>query len=293
MFGTPMAPRKTPEPPPLEDRKLTPQEIDVGIAKLRRRIDEIEKLRSDGAHHDDGRKETAESNVRNTIREIFGERSPQFRENEHFEIHKGIPVAGANFVQHQSWFLNGIPPAITFLQGLISHLEEQKEFATVATSAPSVSKVSQPSRRIFIVHGHDGEAKEATARFLTNLDFEPIILHEQVNGGRALIEKFEKYSDVAFAVVLLTPDDVGAKKDQPGATRPRPRQNVVLELGFFLGQLGRGKVCPLVKGDIELPSDYDGVAYVQMDAGNGWKLTLAREIKAAGLAVDGSKLMMA
>jgi predicted nucleotide-binding protein len=168
---------------------------------------------------------------------------------------------------------------------LISGPEKQKELAG--------AKPSQPSRKVFLVHGHDEAAKEATARFLKALDFEPIVLHEQPNGGRTLIEKFEKYSDVAFAVVLLTPDDTASSKKKPTETHDRARQNVVFELGFFIGKLGRANVCPLLKGDVEQPSDYDGVAYVKMDPGDGWKLSLAREIKAAGLAVDGDKLIAA
>jgi predicted nucleotide-binding protein len=167
-----------------------------------------------------------------------------------------------------------------------------KEFA--APLSPTASaKPSRPSRKVFIVHGHDSAAKEATARFLTALDFEPIILHERANGGRTVIEKFEEFSDVAFAVVLLTPDDLAHSKENPGEIHERARQNVIFELGFFIGRLGRSKVCPLVKGNVEQPSDYDGVVYVKMDPGNGWKMTLARELREAGLAVDAEKVMAA
>jgi predicted nucleotide-binding protein len=292
---TQMAPRKPPEPQPLEIRKLTPEDIDLGIAKLQRRIDEVKKLRTEGARHDDGRKETAESNIQNTIHEIFGQNSRQFREFEYLTIDDGLMIAGGTDAEYQNNFTQGISPAVTRLEGLVRYLEEQKEFAPRASAPipPQPARQNEPSRKIFIVHGHDGEAKEATARFLANLDFEPIILHEQANGGRTVIEKFENYSDVAFAVVLLTPDDMASSKAKPGETHERARQNVVLELGFFIGKLGRANVCPLVKGDVEKPSDYDGVVYVPMDAGNGWKMTLAREIRASGLSVDGNKLMTA
>ena len=68
--------------------------------------------------------------------------------------------------------------------------------------------------------------------------------------------------------------------------RPRARQNVVLELGFFWGKLGRERVCALVKGDIEKPSDYDGVVYVPLDDAGGWKLTLAKELRHCGYEVS-------
>lgn len=143
------------------------------------------------------------------------------------------------------------------------------------------------SNKVFIVHGHDDGARQSVARFLEKLGFEPVILQEQANRGRTIIEKFEEHGDVGFAVVLLTPDDEGRAKG--GELQPRARQNVVLELGYFIGRLGRHRVCALKSGDLELPSDYQGVLWETMDAGGGWRLSLARELKAAGHEVDLNK----
>ncbi len=119
------------------------------------------------------------------------------------------------------------------------------------------------------------------------LGFEPVILHEQPNKGRTIITKFrEEAADVGFAVVLMTPDDHGGK--QSADTRPRARQNVVFELGFFIGALGAERVAALVKGDVERPSDFDGVVYISLDQGH-WKIDLAKELKAAGFDVDFNK----
>jgi len=143
------------------------------------------------------------------------------------------------------------------------------------------------TRKVFIVHGHDEAAKEATARFLEKLDLEPIILHEQASGGRTIIEKFEKYSrDVGFAVVLLTPDDLGAAQEEPNNMQSRARQNVVLELGYFLGRLTRNRVCALHKGGVELPSDIQGVIYVEMDDKGAWKAKLAQEFVQAKYEIN-------
>lgn len=138
------------------------------------------------------------------------------------------------------------------------------------------------------MHGHDEAVKEAVARFISKLELEPIILHEQPSQGRTVVEKLEAHGDVGFAVVLLTPDDIGGSKE-PANLQPRARQNVVLELGYFLALLGRENICALYKGDLELPSDYLGVIYVPFDSGGGWRLTLAREIKAAGFPIDMNK----
>ena len=96
---------------------------------------------------------------------------------------------------------------------------------------------------------------------------------------------FEGHSSVGFAVVLLTPDDVGASAGS-NDLRPRARQNVVLELGYFTSSLGRSRVCALKKGDIEIPSDYLGIVYVPLDEAGAWRIALAKEMKAAGLEID-------
>jgi hypothetical protein len=145
------------------------------------------------------------------------------------------------------------------------------------------------SKKVFIVHGHDDGAREAVARFLERIGLEPLILHEQANRGRTIIEKFEAHRDVGFAVVVLTPDDEGCERG--GMPRPRARQNVVLELGYFVGVLGRHKVCALRRGDVEIPSDFTGVVYVPLDEANGWKQALGRELEAAGFQIDWKKAM--
>jgi predicted nucleotide-binding protein len=144
------------------------------------------------------------------------------------------------------------------------------------------------SRKVFVAHGHDEGAREKIARFLERLDFAPIILHEQASRGRTVIEKVEDHSDVGFAVVLLTPDDEGCKRG--GTPQPRARQNVVLELGYFVGRLGRAHVCALKRGDdLEIPSDFEGVLYLPFDSSDGWKLGLGRELQAAGFQIDWDK----
>lgn len=146
------------------------------------------------------------------------------------------------------------------------------------------------SDKVFIVHGHDGEAKEQVARFLDKLGLQAIILHEQTSRGKTIIEKLEYYTDVAYAVILLTPDDLGCPADEQDKLTPRARQNVVFELGYLIAKLGREHVCALVKGEVERPSDYDGVVYVNMDQDGGWKLRVANEMKEQRISIDLNKL---
>ena len=151
------------------------------------------------------------------------------------------------------------------------------------------------SDRVFVVHGRDDGLKESVARLLDRLDLVPVILHEQPNKGRTIIEKFEEECrDVGFAVVLLTPDDKGGlATGSPEAFRLRARQNVLLELGFFLARLGRKRVCALYKKGVELPSDYDGVLFLPADDRDGWHLELAKELREAGMRVDLNRLVRA
>lgn len=146
--------------------------------------------------------------------------------------------------------------------------------------------------KVFIVHGHDDAAKLDMARTLEKAGFEAIILHEQPDAGRTIIQKFEDYADVSFAVVLYTECDVGRAKDVPESSeRYRARQNVVFEHGFFIGRLGRDHVCAFVKGDVETPGDLSGVVYVPMDKAGAWKMSLAKNMKAAGFSVDMNKFI--
>lgn len=158
----------------------------------------------------------------------------------------------------------------------------------ISRSLPTevLDPMQRESRKIFVVHGHDEAIKQSVARFLEKLNLRAVILHEQPNRGQTVIEKFEaNSSDVGFAVVLLTPDDVGRAKTEKDS-KPRARQNVILELGYFVGKLQRAKVCALYKDGVELPSDIHGVIYIPYDDHDGWRMKLAGEIREAGITVD-------
>lgn len=136
--------------------------------------------------------------------------------------------------------------------------------------------------KVFVVYGHDREMKLEVENFLrSKLKVDVVALDEQPNGGRTIIEKFEQCSkESTFAVVLMSPDD-DAEVD--GQIFKRARQNVVLELGYFMAKLGRNKVCVLVRGNVEKPSDISGVLYLSYDG--EWKFDLLAEMKNAGVTV--------
>ena len=165
-------------------------------------------------------------------------------------------------------------------------------YQEVEQSQPQLEDMNNPQEKamgdkVFIVHGRDIGAKDAVARFLGRIKLKPVVLQEMPAQGRTVIEQFEHYAKkVGFAVVLFTPDDVGALATEPDNIQHRTRQNVILELGYFLGSLGRERVCVLVKGNPEMLSDYTGVLYINMDAGGGWQMKLIQELKSAGYNVD-------
>lgn len=138
---------------------------------------------------------------------------------------------------------------------------------------------------IFVVYGHDEDVKKKVERFLRSLELDSIFLDKEPNYGRTIIEKFEECgSSVGFAVVILTPDDIG-KAVTEGDLKPRARQNVIFELGFFVAKLGRPRVAALYSEGVELPSDIKGVLYTSLNDEN-WQMKLAHEMKVIGLPID-------
>ncbi|WP_343725881.1 nucleotide-binding protein [Herbaspirillum huttiense] len=200
------------------------------------------------------------------------------------------PEYALNFAHHFFYSGSKLISSIHALTGqlIIPFLRDYKTYiASKGIMQPAL--IPKLSKKIFVVHGHDEGTREAVARFLERIGLEPIILHEQANQGRTIIEKVVAHGDVGFAVVLLTPDDEGCTKG--GSPEPRARQNVLLELGYFIGRLGRDKVCALKRGAIEIPSDFAGVVWESMDDSGGWKQRLARELEAVGHTIDWNKAM--
>jgi predicted nucleotide-binding protein len=143
--------------------------------------------------------------------------------------------------------------------------------------------------RTFIVHGHDHQTMLELKDYVQNILKlgQPVVLRQMPGLGKTLIEKFEREAEtVELVFVLLTPDDRGAAVSDPDNEKRRARQNVILELGFFLGKLGRasGRILLLHKGSIEIPSDISGVEYI--DITNGVESageSIRRELIASGI----------
>ncbi|MGN4154481.1 TIR domain-containing protein [Burkholderia gladioli] len=276
----------------------SPEDINRGIVRLTEQIAELHEF--DAATAATGNPPALaalQAGVADTLERVFGPDTPAFRRFQG-AAHLVVPSQGGSFstVRHPSEYYpaelsKNLERSIRLLEAAQDVL--RKDLADAYRDAQSNrevagSEVLAYSRRVFLVHGHDGEAHELVAGFLRKMDFEPVILHEQANQGRTVIEKVEAHGDVGFGVVLLTPDDLGRSVKEE-ELKPRARQNVLLELGYFIGRLGRARVCALKRGAVDIPSDFAGVVWENMDDGNGWKLALARELKAADYQVDLNK----
>ena len=225
------------------------------------------------------------------LADFYGRSSLLFEQFDAIHFSSSVWYAGQPDREHEQAFTRGVSQAESFLKSRIVELEEDIHDSAPDVPSAQLSSAQPDHRKVFVVHGHDYGTKETVARYLSKLGLVPIILHEQADKGCTLIEKFEQHTDVACAVVILTPDDIAASKNNPGAQEQRARQNVIFEMGFFIGRLGRERTFALLKAGVTKPSDIDGILYIPMgDSGDEtWRLILVRELKAAGMAVDANR----
>ncbi len=219
----------------------------------------------------------------NTISRIASESSPALTLAK-----QGLAVATRGngpdkFERAKATLLKGIELALSSLQ--------EDSYGEIKKPESS-NKSSVLSNKVFVVHGHDSALKTDVERFLREVGLEPIVLHRQPDQGATVIEKFEKHSDVGYAFILLTPDEIAylASKellpDGERSTEYRARPNVIFEFGYFVGKLGRKRVCALVKGDVSVPSDLAGLVYKAVDDSlDPLAYSIIRELKAAGYEI--------
>lgn len=278
-------PNKAP-PPPYVAPSVTPEQ---GIQLIKTLIEKA-KAAKEKVDLEASDVDVWNNSAKNYLTKIFGSDSPNINavlsSGRIMAVYPGM--SDAEFIQR---YREGFESKIKHLEGCIEQLQTDIDLSSPAAAKTSESLRDAPiaGDKVFVVHGRDSGTKETVARFLERLDLEAVILHERANEGRTIIEKFTDFSDVHFAVVLLTGDDEGRLRGTAADLKPRARQNVVLELGYFLGKLGRKKVCVLYQNGVEVPSDYAGVLFVELDPHERWKFDLVRELRAAGFNVDANK----
>jgi predicted nucleotide-binding protein len=266
----------------IPSRALSQDEIRRGIERLNLRIKDVREFDPSSVRMRWSPEVKALSTaIEDSLAKTFGVGSPEY--NRHldaatldkggFSMDEDSPGEIVQF--HEA----GKAQSLALLQQVVRGLSEDLQEGSPQPVEPAAAV--ELSREIFIVHGRDDAAKTEVARLVERAGLETIILHEQANGGRTIIEKFEKHGGSAgFAIVIMTPDDVGGL--DPSTLQPRARQNVIGEMFWFAGRLGRERVCALKKGAIEVPTDFAGVGYVDMDASGAWKKDVLRELEHAG-----------
>ena len=261
---------------------------DQTLKDLQELLERIPQVRVAGRDSSEFHLWREESQV--VVRHAFGEHSDQLKKfnKVRFSPMVYVSYSGAPEPDFQQPFEQGLAEAEVKLKAMI--IEVTKYWPSDdAVLAARTDVLDTSNRNVFVIHGHDEAAKHELARFLKRLEFDPVILSEQPSKGNTIIEKFDECAAASYAVALLTADDVGSRRHE-SAAKPRARQNVIFELGYFIGRLGRDRVCALTKGAPEIPSDYAGVVYILMDSGD-WKIPLCRELKAAGFDIDTNKVI--
>lgn len=268
---------------PVFDLDITEKE---SMYEIVRKYDRGEKIRLKGAFIDNCQypemmivqsEEKAETFKKNLINEIAKKAS----------IHYGYDRAISYYDQ----------PTVN----VIMNEKKDTEDDITAKVFDHVEKETQPkarlantdvvkNKKVFIVHGHDEAIEVKASQLIKDLGLEPVILHEESDKGQTIIEKLERCTDVGFGIILYTPCDHGGEMGSD-SMMPRARQNVVFEHGMLIGKLGRGRVCALLKGDIEKPSDISGIIYKTIDDKGMWRIEVAKELDEAGYDVDMNKLL--
>jgi predicted nucleotide-binding protein len=242
--------------------------------------------------YNDGNLDKTTKRAEMIVKKVFGIDTEYVDKINEIRYSPSIVFSGMDRNSYDSSFKSGKEQLVNLISVMMEDVSLSMPHFFIDSS--TIEQPDKKSTNVFLVHGHNQEMKQSAARFIEKIGLNPIILHEQPNKGRTIIEKFTEYANVGFAIVLLSADDVAFGKSENAKNgKLRARQNVILELGFFLGKIGRENVVVLHEQveNFEIPSDYQGVIYEPYDSNGFWKLSVAKELKASGYKIDGNKLL--
>ncbi len=243
-----------------------------------------------------------QKDVEKALKLIFPDKADHIEKFKKIKF-EPVPTAGGyipilEITRRREAYQTDLKRARLFLKSRIEEIKEYWKNENVSDSVGSKA-LAKPSEtrivgnKIFIVHGHDERLKNQLEIFLTEIKLESVVLHRKADEGLTIIEKIEKHSDVGYAFILLTPDDIGypisedSKPDQQRAKEKRARQNVIFEFGYFVGKLGRNRVCCLYKKGVALPADIVGMIYKQVSENvEEVAFSIQKDLKTAGYSVN-------
>ena len=249
--------------------------------KLKLITDEIDTLISKGVSSSDSIFQSWKVDAERFLVKKFGEGS--FEHKKFIKTRFSLPLYTLG--TPKSEFIKACARGLETTKAVFCSYLEEIQSENVEALLPNPSPVNSSFKKVFIVHGHNGELKQSVARIIEKQGIEAVILSEQVNQGRTIIEKFEDYSDVSGAICLFSADDIGKAKTETD-NKPRARQNVVLETGYFMGKLGRKRIVILADDGVEMPSDLSGVV---CSGTTNWQFEVLRELKTMGYTIDFNK----
>ncbi len=297
--------------------KLTTHSIRLDIVQaiqqLQEKIEKTRKLDTEQIQFDEPVVDALQKEIRDTIRDIFGADSPEYYDHSQHKIWHGGHIYLEARSKRQEKFIAGIPHTISMLEGLIQRLEDRRKILkdeapkpapqteskvakVVATNPQSKRKASVVeatelprrimTKRVCVIHGQNDALKNAVVDYLEKLALDPVVLHKQQNNDRNIVEKIESLPEVDFAVVLLTADDF-AQPGKPAARggRMQAKRNVLFELGYYVGRLGKSRVCSLYSGHSKPPLDHDGINCLTVSENQVWRRLLGLELSAAGFDI--------
>lgn len=250
--------------------------------KIRKLIDDGDKLILKRADTSNPEFQVWKFRVTKYISERFGEESINMKAFDKIKFSLGF-----YFGMTKEEFINDCKHGIETTKAMLNnYLEDMNDNKTIMITNDNKNKSQFNYESVFVVHGHDDALKEKVARIIEKQHIKAIILSEQTNKGKTIIEKFEEYADVPCAICLFTKDDIAIDKGNQKELF-RARQNVVFETGYFMGKIGRKKVIILSDGEIDMPSDLSGVLYI---SNNNWETDVLKELRKIGYNVDMNKL---
>lgn len=292
-----MATRRTPTPPTVKEQMALTVSREDAKARLQDRIDKGIELKQIQANTPAAFEELSNNYSKWTafnselLRRLFTTEDAA-KEYEYWgvmAISRREPSLGEKIAEKYK----DIDKKIHRLDSIIERLELIPLGNSVTpTPQEKTGAAGAKSNKVFVVHGHDEISKTNLEVFLHEIGLEPVVLHRQADVGLTVIEKFEKHSDVGYAFILLTPDEVAylaaeqAKPDQDRVREYRARPNVIFEFGYFVGKLGRSKVCCLYTGNVSLPSDVSGMIYKRFERSiEEVAYGIIKDLKASGYRV--------
>lgn len=262
------------------------------ISKLERQLRDVESMRQKTLKSLEFQKWHRDTKV--ALENIFGKKNEHVYEFSWISYRRISRVHNLSQARHHQAYLEGLGKAEVLLKSFVDEITDYWPEEGLQVEEEEVAGPAQTGMDVFVIDGGDEPAGQEVAEVVEQLGLKAVVMPEQTKGEHNIIEKFEdgagEYAHIGFAVVLLEPDDENAAGDEEERHMGHASQNVIFEFGFIEGRLGSKRICALVKGDIEEPSETGALLHIPMDEAGEWKLKLAQGIQAAGIDVNLGKL---